>query len=203
MTDVGRHPKITLHTLSEVVDVKGYVGNFHVNILKRARYVDEKECTACGDCATVCPVVRPDEFNLGLSSRRAIFTPFPQAVPSSYVINVNECLGHNPVVCAKCIEACDKDCIDFHMSDKEIVEDVGSIVVATGLEVYDPTELDEYAYARFENVLTSLEFERLIKCGGAYRRRSLATYGSPPSTVSGIRTVRGFTIGQEGWELLL
>jgi len=166
MTDVGRHPKITLHTLSEVVDVKGYVGNFHVNILKRARYVDEKECTACGDCATVCPVVRPDEFNLGLSSRRAIFTPFPQAVPSSYVINVNECLGHNPVVCAKCIEACDKDCIDFHMSDKEIVEDVGSIVVATGLEVYDPTELDEYAYARFENVLTSLEFERLINAGG-------------------------------------
>ena len=166
MTDVGRHPRITLHTLSEVVDIKGYVGNFHVNILKKARYVDEKECTACGDCATVCPVVRPDEFNLGLSSRRAIFTPFPQAVPSSYIINVNECLGHNPVVCAKCIEACDKDCIDFHMSDKEIVEDVGSIVVATGLEVYDPTELDEYAYAKFENVLTSLEFERLINAGG-------------------------------------
>jgi len=166
MTDVGRHPRITLHTLSEVVDVKGYVGNFRVNILKKARYVDENECTACGDCAVVCPVVRPDEFNLGLSSRRAIFTPFPQAVPSSYVININECLGHNPVVCAKCVEACDKGCIDFHMSDTEIVEDVGSIVVATGLDVYDPTELDEYAYSRFENVLTSLEFERLINAGG-------------------------------------
>ena len=169
MTDVGRHPRITLYTLSEVVDVKGYVGNFDVSILKKARYVDEKECTACGECVKVCPVVRSDEFNLGLSSRRAIFTPFPQAVPSAYVINVNECLGHNPVVCAKCIEACDKDCIDFHMSDKEVVEKVGSIVVATGLEVYDPTELEEYAYTRFENVLTSLEFERLINAGGPTR----------------------------------
>jgi heterodisulfide reductase subunit A2 len=166
MTDVGRHPRITLHTLSEVVDVKGYVGNFDVRILKKARYVDEKECTACGDCAEVCPVVRPDEFNLGLSSRKAIFSPFPQAVPSAYVININECLGHNPSVCAKCIDACDKGCINFHMSDQEILERVGTIVVATGLEPYDPTELDEYGYTRFENVLTSLEFERLINAGG-------------------------------------
>ncbi len=142
------------------------MGNFDVSILKRARYVDENECTACGDCAEVCPVIRPDEFNLGLSSRRAIFSPFPQAVPSAYVLNTNECLGHNPVVCGKCLEACDKGCIDFHMSDKEIVEHVGSIVVATGFDVYDPTELDEYAYSRFENVLTSLEFERLINAGG-------------------------------------
>jgi heterodisulfide reductase subunit A len=166
MTDVGRHPRIKLYTMSEVVDIKGHVGNFDVKILKKARYVDETECTACGDCADVCPVVRPDEFNLGLSSRKAIFTPFPQAVPSAYVINVHECLGHNPVVCAKCIEACDKNCINFHMSDEEIVERVGTVVVATGLEVYDPTELDEYAYTRFENVLTSLEFERLINAGG-------------------------------------
>lgn len=166
MTDVGRHPRIKLYTMSEMVDIKGYVGNFDVKIQKKARYVDEKECTACGDCAEVCPVVRPDEFNLGLSSRKAIFAPFPQAVPSAYVINVHECLGHNPVVCAKCIEACDKNCINFHMSDEEIVERVGTVVVATGLEVYDPTELDEYAYTRFENVLTSLEFERLINAGG-------------------------------------
>jgi len=166
MTDVGRHPRITLYTMSEVVDVKGYVGNFNVKILKKARYVDEKECTACGDCATVCPVVRPDEFNLGLSSRKAIYSPFPQAVPSAYVLNGNECLGHNPAVCAKCIEACDKGCINFHMSDEEIIEPVGSIVVATGLEPYDPTEMDEYGYTRFENVLTSLEFERLVNAGG-------------------------------------
>ena len=152
--------------MSEVVGVKGYVGNFQARILKKARYVDEKECTACGECTRVCPVVWPDEFDLGLSSRRAIFSPFPQAVPSAYLININECLGHNPVVCAKCVEACDKGCINFHMSDEEIVEEVGSIIVATGLEVYDPTELDEYGYTRFENVLTSLEFERLVNAGG-------------------------------------
>ncbi len=90
MTDAGRHPRITLHTLSEVKDVKGYVGNFDVKIIKRARYVDEKECTACGDCAEVCPVVRPDEFNLGLSSRRAIFYHCPRAVHSAYMLNIQE-----------------------------------------------------------------------------------------------------------------
>jgi heterodisulfide reductase subunit A2 len=166
MTDVGRHPRIKLHTLSEIVGVKGYVGNFVARIVKKARYVDEKECTACGDCVAVCPVVRPDEFNLGLSSRKAIFTPFPQAVPGAYVVNINECLGHNPAVCAKCVEACEKKCIDFHMSDSEIEEKVGSIIVATGLKAYDPRELDEYGYTRFENVLTSLEFERLVNAGG-------------------------------------
>ena len=166
MTDAGRHPRITIHTLSEVVDVKGYVGNFDVKIVKKARYVDEKECTACGDCAKVCPVIRPDEFNTGLSSRRAIYSPFPQAVPSAYVINPNECLGHNPTVCSKCLDACEKKCIDFHMSDQTLTERVGTIVVATGATPYDPRPMDEYGYTRFQNVLTSLEFERLVNAGG-------------------------------------
>jgi len=199
MTDVGRHPRITLHTLSEVVDVKGYVGNFDVRILKKARYVNERECTACGECAKVCPVVRPDEFNLGLSSRRAIYSPFPQAVPSAYVINIQECLGHNPVVCAKCVEACDKGCINFHMSDEEIVERVGSIVVATGLEVYDPTEMDEYAYSRFENVVTSLEFERLINAGGPTGGQVLRpTDRKPPRSIGFIQCVGSRSVRKGG-----
>jgi len=163
MTDVGRHPNITLHTMSEVVDVKGYVGNFKARIVKKARYVIEKECTSCGECTKACPVVFPDEFNAGLSSRKAIYISFPQAVPSSYTINMNECMGRG---CSKCLDACDKNCIDFHMSDEEIIEDIGSIVVATGLEPYDPREMDEYGYTRFENVITSLEFERLVNAGG-------------------------------------
>ncbi len=166
MADAGRHPRITLLTLSEVTDISGYVGNFRVKILKKARYVDEKACTACGECARVCPVVRPDEFNQGLSSRKAIYSPFPQAVPSAYVLNAHECLGHNPAVCAKCVAVCEKGCIHFDMSDQEIEVTVGTIVVAIGMESYDPTELDEYGYTRFPNVLTSLELERLINAAG-------------------------------------
>ncbi len=190
MTDVGRHPRIKVYTLSEVAEVKGQVGNFDVRIVKKARFVKEDECTACGECSRVCPVVRPDEFNVGLSSRRAIFIPFPQAVPSSYILNMHECLGHNPSVCAKCFDACEKGCIDFHMSDEEFIENVGSIVVATGMEPYDPTELDEYGYTRFDNVLTSLEFERLVNAGGPSKGELIRpTDGKRPKTVGFIQCV--------------
>jgi heterodisulfide reductase subunit A2 len=163
MADAGRHPNITLLTMSEVTEVKGYVGNFNVKIVRRARYVDEKACTACGDCARACPVVFPDEFNIGLSSRKAVYIPFAQAVPSAYLINMTECMGRG---CSKCLEACDKKCIEFHMSDETLTVKVGSIVVATGMEPYDPTPMDEYGYTRFENVVTSPEFERLVNAGG-------------------------------------
>lgn len=166
MTDAGRHPNITLLTLSEVKSITGFVGNFHVRVLRRARYVHEKECTACGDCKSVCPVIVPDEFNMGLSTRRAIYSPFPQAVPSAYMVDIANCLGHNPIICGKCIEKCGKHCIDFTMNDEELSFDVGTIIVATGTEVYDPAPLDEYGYTRHENVLTSMEFERLINAGG-------------------------------------
>jgi heterodisulfide reductase subunit A len=153
-------------TLSEVESVTGYIGNFRVKVRRKARYVDESECTACGDCVDICPVIMPDEYQMGFSSRKAIYMPFPQAVPSSYVINMDECLGNNPIACGKCLEKCDKRCIDFDMQDEIVELSVGAIVVATGIDVYDPTELDEYGYTRFENVVTTLEFERLICAGG-------------------------------------
>ncbi len=164
--DVGRHSKIELLTYSEVIDVSGYVGNFKVTIRRKARYVDENECTTCGDCSAVCPVVVPDEYQIGLGSRKAIHIPFPQAVPSAYLVAADECLGQNPIACGKCIEACEKKCIDFDMQDEELKVEVGTIIVATGMEVYDPAPLDEYGYARFPNVVTSMEFERLISTGG-------------------------------------
>ncbi len=151
---------------SEVEEVSGYVGNFQVKVRKKARYVDEEECTACNDCVDVCPVIMPDEYQMGLSSRRAIYIPFPQAVPSSYIINIEECLGVQPIACGKCAEKCDKGCIDFDMKDEIVELEVGTIIVAVGMEVYDPTLLDEYGYTRFENVITTLEFERLIDAGG-------------------------------------
>ena len=190
MTDAGRHPNITLLTLSEVKEVTGYVGNFHVRVLKRARYVDERQCTACGDCVSVCPVVVPDEFNMGLSSRKAVYSPFPQAVPSAYVVDLEHCLGHNPMVCGKCIEKCEKRCIDFDMSDEELEYDVGTIVVATGMDVYDPTILDEYGYTRYENVVTSMELERLINAGGPTGGEvTRLTDGRPPKSVVFIQCV--------------
>ena len=166
MMDVGRHPKVKLLAYSEVESVSGYVGNFRVKIRKRARFVDENECNSCGECEKVCPVVRPDEFQLGFSSRHAIYKPFPQAVPSAYVLNKEDCLGTNPIACGKCQEKCEKKCIDYDMQDEIIEVDVGAIVVAVGMDVYDPTGLDEYGYTQFENVITSLEFERLISAGG-------------------------------------
>ena len=152
--------------MSEIKSIKGYVGNFEVTVQKRARYVNENECTACGDCAQACPVLKPDEFEIGLSSRKAIFIPFPQAVPSAYVLNPLDCLGQDPLICGKCKEACEKGCIDYDAQDEELTFKAGTIVVATGMEPYDPTPLDEYGYTRFPNMVTTIEFERLINAGG-------------------------------------
>jgi len=166
MMDVGRHPNITLYTYSEVEELTGYVGNFKVKIRRKSRYVDEKECTACGDCVDVCPVILPDEFQQGFSSRKAIYIPLPQAVPSTYTLDMESCLGNNPIACGKCLDACEKKCIDYDMQDEIIEIEVGAVITATGMDVYDPTELDEFGYRSYENVITSMEFERLISAGG-------------------------------------
>ena len=153
-------------TYSEVEEVSGYIGNFSVKIRKKARYVDPDLCNACEECVKVCPVTKPDEFQMGLSSRKAIYIPFPQAVPCSYILNMDDCLGNNPIACGKCADVCEKGAIDFDDADEIVSREVGAIIVAIGLDVYDPTEMDEYGYTRFENVITSMEFERLICAGG-------------------------------------
>jgi len=165
MMDVGRHPRIKLLSYSEVEQISGYVGNFKVQVRIKARYVDETVCNSCGKCAEVCPVVVPDEVQAGFTSRKAAYIPFPQAVPSSYIIDMKSCLGNNPITCGKCVDACEKQCIDLNMKDEIIELNVGVIITATGMSIYDPSILDEYGYTRFENVITTMEFERLI-CGG-------------------------------------
>ena len=142
------------------------MGNFTVTIRKKARYVDPKLCNTCGECAKVCPVARPDEFQTGFSSRKAIYIPFPQAVPCTYILNMDDCLGNNPIACGKCSQVCEKDAIDYNDRDVIVTREVGAIIVAIGLDVYDPTEMDEYGYTRFDNVITSMEFERLICAAG-------------------------------------
>ena len=164
--DAGRHPKIKILVSSEVVEASGAVGNFHVKVRKAARYVHEDVCNSCAECAKVCPVVVPDEYQMGLASRHAIHIPFPQAVPSAYLINLDDCLGNNPIACGKCLAVCEKKCIDFDARDEIIDLQVGAIIVATGMDVYDPTEIASYGYGRYDNVITSMEFERLICAGG-------------------------------------
>jgi heterodisulfide reductase subunit A len=166
MSDVGRHPNITLLTYSEIVDVKGYIGNFKVKVLKKPRYVTE-DCTACGDCSKVCPMIAPNEFDIGLAIRHAIYAPFAQAVPSTYVVDRELCLNKEGiVVCDKCVKACERQAINFEMKPEEIELEVGTIIVAIGAEVFDPSTIPHYGYGRYPNVITSLEFERLINAGG-------------------------------------
>lgn len=166
MSEAGRHPNIELLTLSTIKDVQGHIGSFRVKVLKKARYVT-KECSACGECIQACPQLVPDEFNAGLSIRRAIYIPFAQAVPSRFLIDMDRCLNSMGIVaCDRCYQACMHKCIDFADKDEELDIEVGTIVVATGVDVYDPTALTELGYGKFPNVITTLEFERLINAGG-------------------------------------
>ncbi len=166
MMDAGRHPRIELLVNSEVEDITGFVGNYSARIRRRARHVDPADCTACGDCVDVCPVALPDEYQEGLATRKAIYMPFPQAVPATYTLDADNCLGFNPIACGKCREVCDKKCIDYDAVDEVRQIEVGTVVVATGMDVYDPRGTDEYGYCRFPDVITSMEFERLINAGG-------------------------------------
>ena len=166
MVAVARHPNIKLLTYSEVLEISGFVGNFHVKILKKPRYVDEDACTVCGDCEEVCPVIVANEFEMERKPRKAIYIPFPQAVPSTYTLDREACLGLAPLTCSQCKEACEANAIDYDMQPKIIEEDVGAIIVATGYDLYDKNKLVEYGYGEDDDIITSLEFERMLSASG-------------------------------------
>jgi heterodisulfide reductase subunit A len=166
MSDAGHHPNIELLTNSEVTEVKGYIGNFRAKVLKKPRYVT-KDCSACGDCSKVCPITAPNEFDVGLATRHGIYTPFAQAVPSTYIVDMSICLNKDGViVCDKCMKECERQAINFEMKPETVELDVGTIIVAIGADVFDPSTLPHYGYGKYPNVITSLEFERLINAGG-------------------------------------
>ena len=167
MVDCSQNEKIHIYSYSEVEDVKGFVGNFTVKIKKKARYVDENKCTGCGDCTTKCPMKNvPNEFNLGLDNRRAIYIPFAQAVPKVATIDPNYCNMLKNGKCGVCAKVCSAGAIDYKQQDQFIEEKYGAIVVATG---YNPIKLDkfeEFGYALSKDVVTSLELERLMNAAG-------------------------------------
>jgi heterodisulfide reductase subunit A len=166
MSLVGHHPNIELMTYSEVREVSGYVGNFKVKVERKPRYVIEGKCTGCNDCVKTCPINVPDEFNAGLTWRKAIYIPFAQAVPNCYVIDVEHCLGMNPIACGKCKESCEPDAIDYNMEPKIVELEVGAIIVATGYQLFDGRRALEYGYGKYADVMSNLEMERLLSASG-------------------------------------
>ena len=167
MVDAAQHEKIRIFSYSEVADVKGFVGNFNVTIKKNARYVKEDICTGCGACVEKCPQKKiPNEFNLGMDNRHAIYIPFAQAVPKVATIDPNACTMLKTGKCGVCARVCTAGAIDYTQKDEYIEEKYGAIVVATGFNPINLDKFDEFAYSQSKDVITSLEFERLTNAAG-------------------------------------
>ena len=167
MVDAAQNDKITIYSYSEVESVKGFVGNFRVGIRRKARYVDETRCTGCGLCTEKCPQKKvPNEFNLGLDNRRAIYIPFAQAVPKVATIDADYCNMLKNGKCGVCSKVCGAGAIDYTQKDEVIEREYGAIVAATGFNPIDVKPFGEYGYAEYPDVVTSLELERLMNAAG-------------------------------------
>jgi heterodisulfide reductase subunit A len=167
MVEVGQHPNITLWSYSEVEKVSGYIGNFTITVRKRARYVNESLCTGCGICEEKCPRKVVDEvFEAGLSYRKAIYRPFPQAVPKYPVLDVANCTYFERGKCKACQIFCPTEAIDFEQQDELLQIQVGNIILATGYDLFDARQIPQYGFGRLANVFSSLEFERLVNAAG-------------------------------------
>ncbi len=191
MMDVGRHPNVELLTLSELVGLRGEPGDFVATVRRYPRYVDEDECVGCGDCEAVCPIVAPNVYEHGLGARKAVFRPFPQAVPSVYMIDRDVCLNEEAfLACNNCVDACPRDAIDFDQRVRDVDVNVGAVIVATGFDEFDPRVMRNYGYGVYENVMTSLEFERMLSASGPTQGRVVRpTDRKPPRRIVFVQCV--------------
>ncbi|HQP71545.1 MAG TPA: CoB--CoM heterodisulfide reductase iron-sulfur subunit A family protein [Methanoculleus sp.] len=185
MVDVARHPNITIHTCSEVESVEGEVGNFRVRVRKHPRYILENECNGCGDCTLICPVEVYNRFDAGVGVRKAIYKPHTQAVPDIVVKDAEHCIE-----CGLCYDVCGRDAILHEDEERTIDLEAASIIVATGYATFDARNKTQLRYLLIPDVITSLEFERLINAsgptGGKIRRLS---NGRTPRSVAFVQCV--------------
>jgi len=204
MTAVGSHPNIKLWTYSEVVKVDGYVGNYKVQVKHKPRYVIDDLCIGCQECIAACVYKEgktPDEFNLGLSKRKPVYLPFPQAVPQKVVIDRDTCIEFKSGKCKKtCIEACgDRLAIDFKQKETFDEIEIGAIILATGFKTFAPERNPYSGYGRYPNVYTSLEVERLINASGPTGGEVILRDGKKPASVGIIHCVGSRDANTNRW----
>ncbi|KKL55630.1 hypothetical protein LCGC14_2253470, partial [marine sediment metagenome] len=166
LVEAGGNQNIHIITNAEVQSVEGQAPNFHVRVLKHARYVDETRCTGCGVCMSKCPVRIPDEYNKGLAKTKCISIPFPQAVPAVPIISKDDCIYFQKGKCRICEKFCEEKVIDYEQTDTVIDIEAGSIILAVGSQEFDAKLKGEYCYGTSPNVMTSIEFERLLSASG-------------------------------------
>ena len=200
MVDAAQNEKIHIYSYSEVESVKGFVGNFQVTIKKKARYVDETKCTGCGLCTEKCPQKKvPNAFNLGLDNRRAIYIPFAQAVPKIATIDADYCTMLKSGKCGVCSKVCTAGAIDYKQKDEFVQQEYGAIVVATGFNPIKLDKYDEFAYSQSKDVVTSLEFERLMNAAGPTGATLLRpSDGTHPHTIVFVQCVGSRCDDQKG-----
>jgi len=191
MSEAGSHPYIELLAYSEVEEVSGYVGNFKAKIRKKARYVDENKCTGCGVCMQKCPYKTDSEFELGLAKRKAAYIPFPQAVPNVATIDADICIyiKSEGKKCGACIKFCEAGAIDFNQQDQILEVEVGSIILATGYSLMDPKLISQYSYGKYDDVITGLEFERIVSPTGPTEGKIQLKNGREPESVAIVHCV--------------
>jgi heterodisulfide reductase subunit A len=172
LVDCGRHENIEIITNTDVERIEGKPGNLIVKALKKPRYVDLELCTSCGDCAEVCPISLPNEFDHGLSERNAIYKYYPQAIPNAYIIDKGEDDAHKGCIdCGKCVKVCKAGAINHDEKPENLKINVGAVIIATGAQPFNPIIKPEFGYKQFDNVVTSLEFERILSPSGPFQGR--------------------------------
>ena len=190
MSECARHPRITIHIKSSLDEISGEPGDFTVRITEKAKYVDPEKCVACGLCEEKCPVKVDDAFDMGLRKRKAISRYFLQSIPAEYTIDKQNCLFLTRGVCKMCEKVCPAKAIDYEDEDRQIELRAGAVILATGIDPFNPTGFGHFGYHRFPNVVTSLEFERMLSASGPLGGHVVrASDGKEPKKIAFIQCV--------------